>query len=268
MHFQKLQCTFFAAFLLTSVQATTGHEPKLKGLIPNDNEDAAIAKGERLGVGTARLIGPERVEAYTYHTWRFVYEAGKAGIAGGGAIRIGMRHLPCWTMPQTTDPSGDGYLTARTSPAQQLQIRCQPTKDLTGQYFAWQQLVEITLPNKGLGPGEKLEIVYGDRTHGSAGIRVQPFDESCFVFKTYVDVLGEGTYLPLRKSPAIEIMSGPAHRLSIVMPSDATVGQPTWCLLRAEDRFGNPATSYRGTVRLHCDGGHAATSGYLCVFDL
>ncbi|NQT14992.1 MAG: DUF3604 domain-containing protein, partial [Planctomycetes bacterium] len=33
------------------------------------------------------------------------------------------------------------------------------------------------------------------------------------------------------------------------MPSDAVAGKPTWCTVRAEDRYGNPATRYRGTVR-------------------
>jgi len=243
-----LRAPWLMILLLVPIRADS-HEPRLLGLVPNSYEDAAVAEGRRLGIGSAQLIGPDQVPVYSYQTWRFVYHAGKAGIAPGGGIRVAMRHLPCWTMPQTTDPSGDGYLTARSTPVRKLAIRCQPTRELSSQYFAWQRLVEIRLSDKGLDPGESLELTYGDRSRGSAGIRVQPFDESCFVFKTYVDAQGNGKYLPLGKSPAIEIVAGPAERLSVTVPSDGQAGQRTWCLVRAEDRFGNPAASYRGTVR-------------------
>ena len=42
------------------------------------------------------------------------------------------------------------------------------------------------------------------------------------------------------------------------MPSDAIVDQPTWCLVRVEDRYGNPAVSYRGTIQFQT---HSDTSG-------
>ena len=224
-------------------------EPHLKGRIPNHYEDAAVAKGEELGIGSAQLVGPRQVEVFSHQSWTFVYTAGKAGIKPGGGIRIGMRHLHCWTPPQTNDPKADGYMTASAGNGQPLSVRTQPPKELNGQYFAWQNLIEIGLPDKGLAPGETLAVVYGDRRSGSAGIRVQPFDESCFVFKTYVDAWGQGEYLPLGENPAIEIMAAQPYRLNVIMPSDAIVDQPTWCLVRVEDRHGNPAVSYRGTIR-------------------
>ena len=118
------------------------------------------------------------------------------------------------------------------------------------EYFAWHNMIEVVLPERGLKPGEILRITLGDRSGGSPGIRVQPFDESCFVFKTYADALGQGKYLPLANSPAIEIVAAEPVRLQVVMPSDAVVGQTTWCLVRAEDRYGNPAPRYRGRVKL------------------
>ena len=129
-------------------------------------------------------------------------------------------------------------------------VLTQPPKELNGQYFAWQNLMEIVFPDKGLAPGETLEVIYGDRRGGSPGIRVQPFDESCFVFKTYVDARGDGEYLPLTRQPgdrnrgcrAVSFECGHAIRRRW---SD----QPTWCLVRAEDRYGNPAISYRGTIQ-------------------
>jgi len=85
---------------------------------------------------------------------------------------------------------------------------------------------------------------------GGPGMRVQPFDEKRFVFKMYVSPARDSFYYPLSKSPSVEIIAAVPYRLGMVMPSDAVVGKPTWCILRAEDRYGNPAASYRGTVRL------------------
>jgi hypothetical protein len=161
-----------------------------------------------------------------------------------------MRHLSCWSVPQTLDPKGESYLTVKTERGQPVKVVVDFRQRFFPQYFAWQQMVEVTLPEQGMAPGETLRVTYGDTQGGSPGIRVQPFDESCFVFKTYVDARGHGDYLPLTESPSIEVVSASPYRLALVMPSDAVLGKPTWCIVRAEDRYGNPATGYRGTVRL------------------
>jgi len=223
---------------------------ELRGLVPNYYEDLAVAKGEELGIGTATLDGPETVEVLSHQTWKLVYTAGKAGMKPGGGIRVGLRHLSQWSVPQTKDPKAIGYFTAKAAGDQPVKIAVDFRSRFFGQYFAWQHMVEVLLPERGLRPGETLELVYGDTSGGSPGMRVQPVDETCFVFKTYVDSLGGGDFLPLRESPAIEVVAAEPYRLIVVMPSNAVAGEPTWCLVRAEDRHGNPAARYRGTVRL------------------
>ncbi|HIF06099.1 MAG TPA: DUF3604 domain-containing protein [Gemmatimonadetes bacterium] len=81
-------------------------------------------------------------------------------------------------------------------------------------------------------------------------MRVQSFDEEQFTFKVYVNALADGRYLPLAGSPSIEVLASSPHRVQIVMPSDALVGEPTWAIVRVEDRYGNPAARFSGTVRL------------------
>jgi len=216
--------------------------------VPNRYEEEAIAAGRELGIGSATLEGPKSAEVMSHQTWTLVYTAGKAGIRPGGAIRIGFRHVAEWSPPQTSDPKAVGYLTVRTKGDVPVKVDVDFRGRFFLQHFAWQNMVEVMLPERGLGAGETIRVTYGDRSEGSPGIRVQPFDESRFVFKTYVDALGRGEYLPLADSPAIEIVAAEPCRLGLVMPSDAVPGKPTWCLVRAEDRYGNPATRYRGTI--------------------
>jgi len=243
--FQYLAAVWAVAACLVCCRAPAAPEQ----LVPNEYEAEAIAKGEKLGIGSAALEGPEKAEVLSYQTWTFVYTAGKAGIKPGGGIRIGMRHLPQWSEPQTTDPEKPGFLSVKTPRGVPAKVETDFRGQLFRQYFAWHNIVEVTLPEQGLRPGETIRVTFGDTSGGSPGIRVQPFDEPRFTFRTYVDALGKGEYLPLAESPAVAIVAAEPARLAVVMPSDAVAGEPTWCLVRAEDRYGNPAPRYRGTVR-------------------
>jgi len=224
----------------------------LRRLVPNRQETQAAAKAHRLGVGTVDLEGPKQVEAYTRQTWTLVYTAGEGGIKSGGGLRIGLRHLQNWlaAMPQTTDPAGDGYLAATTDGDATVVATIPGRGKMTAQYFAWQNVVQVTVGPPGLKPGEQLRITFGDRRGGGRGWRVQPFDETHYGFKCYVDLTGGGEYLPIEESPTVEIVAAPTTRLAVLLPANAVSGQSCWCLVRAEDRFGNPAPQYRGTVRL------------------
>jgi hypothetical protein len=237
----------FVAILVVAPHVIAAAEPRYT--VPNPYEDEAIAKGQALGIGSATLEGPDRVEVNSYGTWTLVYTAGKAGIRPGGGIRIGLRHVSQWTRPQTKDLRAPGYLTVKTTGDVPVNIVADFGRRFFLEHFAWHTWVEVTPPERGLAAGETVRVTLGDRRGGSPGIRVQPFDERRFVFKVYVDALGGGEHLPLAHSPAIEVVAAAPHRLAVVMPSDAVAGKPTWCIVRAEDRYGNPAPRYRGTIR-------------------
>jgi hypothetical protein len=226
---------------------------ELQGEVPNAYEQAAMARGQSLGIGRLQLLGPRLVEVMSHQSWTLIYTAGRAGLKPGGGIRIGFRHLSNWSPPQTRDPAKAGFMRVIPDPSQPTAVAVDFGAKFMLEHFAWQNMTEIRLPQRGLAPGETIKIVLGDRSGGSPGMRVQPFDESCFIFKTFVDVLGNDEYLPLAESPSIRVVAAAPYRLNVVMPSDATMESPTWCLVRAEDRYGNPATSYRGTVRLTSD---------------
>lgn len=238
---------------ITLVVALAGHAhpgARLQGLVPNPYEDAAIEKGRQRGIGSICLKGPSSVEVLSHQTFTLLFTAGRAGIKPGGGVRIGFRHLSNWSPPQTSDPTAEGFTTIEAPDKQAVRTTVDFRNKYFAEYFAWHNMIEVLLPERGLEPGETLRINLGDTSRGSPGMRVQPFDESCFVFKTYVDVSGEGKYLPLAESPAIEIVAAKPVRLRVVMPSNAVAGRPTWCLVRAEDHYGNPAPRYRGRVEL------------------
>jgi hypothetical protein len=237
--------------LLIGLTSAAGRAAEFESPAPYLTEEQAIHAGEKLGIGSAVNLKPKKAEVYSYQTVRLLYTAGKAGIEPGGGIRIAMRHVARWTFPQTKDPKADGYLTVKATEdaPTEITIGYQGPNPFFGQYHPWQNIVEIKLPH-GLAAYDTIHVTYGDKSGKSRGIRTQPFDETSFVFKVYVDALSNGDYLPLRDSPSIEIIPGAAHRLNMVMPSQAVIGQPTWCIVRVEDRYGNPTDKYPGTVSL------------------
>ncbi|NQU20401.1 MAG: CehA/McbA family metallohydrolase [Candidatus Nealsonbacteria bacterium] len=212
----------------------------------------AAGRKEQPGIGSVRLEGPASVEVLSHQTWRLIYTAGPGGMAAGSGIRIAMRHLQRQTaMPQTADPQGANFLSATADGDLPLKIDVpNGWKVFMTQYFPWQNIVQVTLPQGGLEPDRTLQVTFGDRSGGGLGMKVQPFDESHYELKCYVDVSGEGNYLPIEKSPTIRVVAAEPAKLAAVTPSDAVVGEPIWCIVRAEDRYGNPAPRFRGTVRL------------------
>ncbi len=245
------------AGMVAVLLAVAGAGPEtFESLAPYQTEEEAADVGLNLGIGSAVLEGPKTVEVLTHQTWTLVYTAGKAGIQPGGGIRVAMRHLVQWSPPQTNKPDADGYLTVKADGDAPINVYVEFNafgKRFFHQYHPWQNIVEVTLPERGLEPGQTIRMTYGDRSGGSRGIRIQPFDEAPFTFKLYVDALGDDHYLPMTDNPTVEIVAAEPYRLGAVMPSDADLTAPTWCIVRAEDRYGNPATRYRGTVTLSAD---------------
>jgi hypothetical protein len=246
-----------ALALLAAVRRALGRS--LLRLVPNRQEQHAADKGRELGIGTVALKEPRQVDAYSMQTWTLVYTAGKGGVKGGGGLRIGLRHLLKWhaRMPQTRQPSGDGYITAKAgdvpvtvSIPRNMWAKRPRGGRLGHQYFAWQNIVQVTIGKPGLKPGTQLRITFGDRSGGGPGWRTQPFDETHFGFKCYADISGGGEYLPIEEIPTVEILATAPTKLTVLVPSNAQAGKPCWCLVRAEDRFGNPAAKYRGKVQL------------------
>jgi len=233
--------------LLTSAKVLRA---AVQRLIPNNREAEAVARGKKLGVGIVQLQGPRSVTAYSYQTWTICYTAGDAGLKSGAGLRIAMRHMQRQSaVPQSQAPQKENYITARADDTIPVKVETpHGWKSFLWQYFPWQNIIQVKLTSEGLKPGQKLYVTIGDRSGGSPGMRVQPFDENHYGFKCFVDVLGSGQYLPVEHYPTIEVVAADPHRLQVITPSDAVVGKPAWCLVRTEDRYGNPAAGFRGKI--------------------
>lgn len=223
---------------------------------PNSLEQDSIEQGQKKGIGTVTLMGPDSVTVRTYHTWTIRYTVGPAGFAKGGSVLVGMRHmqnLAC--LPQITEPQEVGYVTLAGDHIKSLTLDI-PTRQQfpVGRFFAWQHIVRATNMGEPLPPGSIIDIVLGDTSGGGPGMQAQPFDETHYGFKVHVDADASDVFLPMADTPTIKIVADAATAITAITPSDAVVGENTWCLVRAEDAYGNPAASFRGNVVLSSKG--------------
>ena len=136
--------------------------------------------------------------------------------------------------------------------------RVVPHFEPKGYIRPWRACLAIDIVDGTLLPGDSITINYGDRSGGSAGTRAQTFVEKAFRFRTLIDAQGSGQYVTLPSSPATEIVAGEAVRLVAIVPSEAETGRQFDLVVKAEDGWGNPATSYSGTIALEEENGAIA----------
>ena len=194
-------------------------------------------------LGSARMVQSEPVVAGEFGTWQLVYTVGPAGLATGGAVRIVTDSDTDWGWPQVNDPSGPEYMTA-TCPSD-AEVALVVPEHIT---------VIVINTGRALTQGETVTITYGDRSGGGPGSRSQTFLESRRYFWFEVDPTGTGSFGYLPERPELAIVGGDADKLIVVAPSMAAAGEEFRVCVKAEDRWGNPAMAYRGTVSLSTAG--------------
>jgi len=211
-------------------------------------------KGRDYGWARVEPAGP--ITAGSYGTWRLIYTAGKYGLDNTGMLLVCWRFAWDWGRPQTTDPSGENFLTAQTDSGADLRVAYK----FKGYVRPWYHAVQVEVLNGEVRPGEHIILTFGDTSQGSPGQRAPTALGRC-EWKVLVDCFQTRRFVPLDSHPVLEVVSGEAERLVAVLPSDAVKGEETWLLVRVEDAWGNPAKDYRGTVHLLLEGDGDAWEG-------
>ena len=195
--------------------------------------------------GTVRILPEDPVIAGSYVTRQLVYTAGSYGIENGGALIICWRFAADWGRPQTDDPGAPNYLSAKTSGRASLRL----AYIFRGHSRPWFHTVRLEVFDGFIAPGEEIVITFGDTSQGSPGwqARTVAGQDDWLVL---VDCLGARWLQALDDRPVIQVVPDKAARLTVTLPSDVECREQCWFLIRVEDRWGNVATDYRGSVSL------------------
>ena len=186
-----------------------------------------------LGAATIEPCGPVEAGAPVTLTW--TYTAGHP-IDDTGFVKIAFRYGSDFGRPQFSDPAAPEYCEVRTTG----DCRIEPRWDPKGHTRPWGAALFLKVMSGYLDRDESITVVFGQRSGGSPGWRVQSFCESTFEFKTLVDPIATYEFKELPESPTIAIVPGPAVQAVCIAPSQAVVEQPFPYWLKLEDRWGNP----------------------------
>ena len=199
--------------------------------------------------GTVTFAPLGSFEVRSLQTFTLVYTVGAYGLDDTGAIKIVQR----WTGDQGTvqfeDPVALNYVTAKASNGVELALYAEPYPHQR----PWYNGLRITVEQGFMRPGDTITVVYGDRTGGSPGYRLQTFCESAFEFKVLADPCATGVFLPV-DTAAIEIVSGPVERWVLTAPTLRRTGTPFSLGIRGEDRWGNACGAINETLTLEASG--------------
>jgi uncharacterized protein DUF3604 len=169
--------------------------------------------------------------------WTITYEAGAAGIASGGFLRLTVPSAWWhWSPAQTSAPEAPGYTVAECAAEG---VTLEPREGLQG--------LEFVVGGRALAAGERIRIVYGA---GAAMAQADRYAERESRFFLAVDGDGDGYAHLVPDPPAVDVVPGPAAILSAVLPSTAEPGDPIALRLAFLDRTGSRGAAFTGEVAL------------------
>lgn len=190
-------------------------------------------------LGTMEMLhdGPFIAGALT--TVAFRYTVGTEGLKSGAKIRVGIPNTG-WEMPvppqqrywdelvqganrrlapfhptnTTVDVQSTGSASAVLEVMERMLV---PDEDPAFAYWRW--WITATVEGGDLAPGDTLQIVYGDKALGIDGVQVQAFPEPHINVIAYIQAHTEDQFLALGEPMYFDVVSGPASRVNVVVPS-------------------------------------------------
>jgi hypothetical protein len=188
--------------------------------------------------GSIELVSSSQVEAGEPAVIELRYTAGNTVLESGGTITIDTESDSDWGRPQLADSGSDDFLVVSPPLGCSVSIHTPDHKTSV-----------ITVQSGRVAAGESVLITLG----GGSGLRTQTFFEIQHYFRCHVNPTGEGASTPI-DPVVVEVIGGQIESLSAIAPSDIELGSEFALLLKAEDRWGNPAEQYRGSVEISAPG--------------
>jgi hypothetical protein len=201
-------------------------------------------------LGRVDIEAPGRLTAGAMASLRITYTAGRFGIDDQGSIRFLFRFASDAGRPQFDRPGAPNFCTVGASNGTTLVPEYHPR----GAFRPWFKAVRVNVMRDALREGDRITLVLGDRSQGSAGWRLSTMREPSFEIRAQADPFGTVVYGDVAGGATLDLVAGEPHVWKAVVPTLRRVGEAFELALRADDRCGNPVSRIEGTFRLEADG--------------
>lgn len=201
-------------------------------------------------LGHVDVDAPSEIVAGSMSSVRLTYTAGRFGIDDQGSLRLLFRFASDAGRPQFDRPNAPNYCTVSASNGAVLALEYHPR----GAFRPWFKSIRVNVMRDALSPGDRVTLVLGDRTQGSAGWRTSSMCEPRFEIRAQVDPFGAVVYGDVAGGAVLNLVAGAPHEWKLVLPTLRRLGQPFALALRADDRCGNPVGRLAGEFTLEANG--------------
>lgn len=195
-------------------------------------------------IGTAKL-NIRSATVGTPITFRLTYQIGDLGIDESGGFKVLFRTASDCADLQLGNPNDFNFLKISSSNRQVVFSVDTKSKGLVGKVYErpWSRGISITISNQYLSKEDKVYLDFIDW-------RTQTFAEKKFIFKLVADPFATDRCIELPNSPYIELQPDSIKKLILISPSKVEVNRKSDLFIKAEDKWGNPATDFNEKVKL------------------
>lgn len=201
-------------------------------------------------LGKLECFAERELVAGLPNTLHFIYTAGRYGVDDGGSIRFARQGVTDWQPVQITDETQAGYTTVSTTGqvSVQLDLHCDGVRP-------YENVITVKVTDGCLCENDKIEVILGDRTHGSAGILTQTVAEQEHRVVLLVDLFGGNRFEEVSPACMLCIKNGSCADFHALLPSTVEAGEKFWLKLRVLDAYGNRCEDFEGNILLTCPPG-------------
>jgi len=182
-------------------------------------------------------------------SWTVTYVSGRFGMDDGGSILVAQRDMSDGGFLQCTSPGEPGYVSASTDGNAHVEVKYDPWRWVR----PWRGALIARVFDGSLAPGERIDLVLGDRSAGCPGWELQTFPETTHEFRVLADPFGTRLYRSISAHPSIRIVPGKPASLDAILPTTVEPGQEVPLRVRVMDFWGNPLQEFSGEIEVVCD---------------
>lgn len=210
---------------------------QVAGFVAQYTREFQIKDESPRAIGNLTLSASGPFQAGEFVTVRETYQVGEMPMAVGGGIAIGQGRSG---RLQTADAAGANYVTVRTSNSSAGFSPSSPWG--TWATFETRSTIAFQLSGSSLTEGDTVTITFGDRSGGGPGLKLQTWSSDRVVFKTFLDLEGNG-WLLTPTWPSLQVVGEERIRfVNAIAPSIVRTGEEFTLAVRSEDRFKNLAS--------------------------
>ncbi|MDZ7344500.1 MAG: DUF3604 domain-containing protein [candidate division KSB1 bacterium] len=198
------------------------------------------------------IVSPQTAVVSMPGLWRVSFIIDADSMAVGGGVKVGF--IKGFSALENTDQDSVGRVgrvEANCSNVRSTVRITQIRNDDPQVPWDWDRnfwVVTARIQQRAVLKGDTIHLVFGGTQPGEKyyAPKTAFVDSICVAY----DLTGRGVYRELTPKPVLEILSGPPHQLSAILPSTARVGEAVTLQLIVLDAHENLATSFTGTLTL------------------